>query len=117
MTTLRAVQPSLPPPTMKHDTLQTNNNNKLDVPSSSKYDLEESDDAGSDCFFPPASQRLAPVGAAQEEAREAAKMPGMKEEDATLKRKLREMEEEQEELNASLMAMTSHFAKVDCCAF
>ena len=33
-------------------------------------------------------------------------------EDKKLKKKLREMEEEQEELNSSLMAMTSHFAKV-----
>ena len=29
-----------------------------------------------------------------------------------LKRRIKEMEEDQEELNSSLMALTSHFAKV-----
>ncbi len=34
--------------------------------------------------------------------------------DDILKQRIREMEEEQEELNSSLMSMTSHFAKVSC---
>ena len=43
--------------------------------------------------------------------------PGSPGEDAALKRRLARMEEEQEELNDSLMAMTSHFAKVRCSFF
>ena len=87
---------------------------------------------------PPAGKRLAPVGqAANEEDEQPSKMKseggamtldsgamfaalggggmggGCGSGDADeLQRRIEEMEEEQEELNSSLMSMTSHFAKV-----
>ena len=90
-------------------------------------------------LFPPSGKRLAPVGAnAEDDAlldeneatldKAKAELELMQEEQqllllgggggggegdaCELKRRLREMEDEQEELNSSLMSMTSHFAKV-----
>ena len=115
------------------------NKQHLDLPSPRRggskwpYGEDESDDGNaSDCYLPPSGQRLAPVGAAQDQDEvdgggAGKKMPAAEAGDGDaasssllmspghdegLKRKLREMEDEQEELNASLMAMTSHFAKV-----
>jgi len=89
-----------------------------------------------DQFVPPPGRRLAPVGGNEKEKEDddcfkafAAERAGkdspnkkaaMAAEEGdeadvdgdSLKEKLRRMEDEQEELNSSLMAMTSHFAKV-----
>ena len=93
-------------------------------------------------YFPPKGQRLAPVGAASTEDEDSmatscpAKAKGRETDDSStenggsgggllmgdgrngdgghlaLEEKLRQMEEDQEELNTSLMSLTSHFAKV-----
>ena len=100
-------------------------NKKIQIQKSAEieaYDSEVDLD-----LFPPTSTRLAPVGANAEDdaARKAEVMRSLLSEaeqqeahmcddgDAhELRRRLEEMEEEQEELNSSLMSMTSHFAKV-----
>ena len=89
-------------------------------------------------LYPPSGKRLAPVGAASNEDEDmnfngastlqnpmsmtASNGLGLCErpmpasdgglESAVLEEKLRQMEEDQEELNTSLMSLTSHFAKV-----
>ena len=87
-------------------------------------------------LFPPRGKRLAPVGANADddddsscrkaevlrtlmcEAEQQQLMQqqggGSAGEAEELRRRLREMEDDQEELNTSLMSMTSHYAKVSC---
>lgn len=78
-------------------------------------------------LYPPSGKRLAPVGAAsnEEEDMKGAMRPppslqlhnGSMSSGTVhnpLEEKLRQMEEDQEELNTSLMSLTSHFAKVPC---
>lgn len=74
-------------------------------------------------LFPPTGKRLAPVGAASNEdedvmaSKDASSadfhLPvGPSSSSNELEERLRQMEEDQEELNTSLMSLTSHFAKV-----
>ena len=90
-----------------------------------------------DDFYPPAGKRLAPVGAAaneEEDMKVSAVMRPLQQAQPSslllhghggsmcsgsgtvvnnqLEERLRQMEEDQEELNTSLMSLTSHFAKV-----
>ena len=88
---------------------------------------DENDSDDFDSCFPPAGQRLAPVGANADDDAAVMKelklgggggdscepaMPESAASTAQLELRLQELEDEQEELNSSLLAMTSHFAKV-----
>ena len=116
----------------------SNNSRYLSPPSSNKLwqISSDSDDEGGESTstdpeeldfarrsFPPVGKRLAPVGANAEEDNKSKSMADellqkssssvMIDEDShELKEQIRRMELEQEELNDSLMSMTSHFAKV-----
>ena len=100
---------------------------QLSSPCQLYSDLEDDFD-----LYPPSGKRLAPVGAASNEdfdmdstgnglasaaSFEASGLgnPNFSASDGlshVLEERLRQMEEDQEELNTSLMSLTSHFAKV-----
>ena len=76
-------------------------------------------------LFPPSGTRLAPVGAASNEDEDIMASKNLAASSSSdfsstavasasteLEERLRQMEEDQEELNSSLMSLTSHFAKV-----
>ena len=86
---------------------------QLSSPCHNYYSDEDLD------LFPPSGKRLAPVGAAsnEDEPTMASVSPRMKlslnePQNNQLEERLKQMEEDQEELNSSLIQLTSHFAKV-----
>ena len=86
---------------------------QLSSPCHNYYSDEDLD------LFPPSGKRLAPVGAAsnEDEPSMASVSPRMKlslnePQNNQLEERLKQMEEDQEELNSSLIQLTSHFAKV-----
>ena len=93
---------------------------QLSSPSQNYYSDDDFD------LYPPRGKRLAPVGAAsnEDEASHAMTAYGdgsglnlpqpqaLTSDNNQLEERLRQMEEDQEELNSSLMSLTSHFAKV-----
>ena len=86
---------------------------QLSSPCHNYYSDEDLD------LFPPSGKRLAPVGAASNEDEQpsmASVSPrinlSLNEPQNQLEERLKQMEEDQEELNSSLIQLTSHFAKV-----
>ena len=96
---------------------------QLSSPSQNYYSDDDFD------LYPPRGKRLAPVGAASNEDESSHAMTSycdgggghlpqpLTSDNNQLEERLRQMEEDQEELNSSLMSLTSHFAKVlfFCC--
>ena len=95
---------------------------QLSSPSQNYYSDDDFD------LYPPRGKRLAPVGAASNEDENSHAMTAygdggglggnlpqpqaLTSDNNQLEERLRQMEEDQEELNSSLMSLTSHFAKV-----
>lgn len=99
--------------------LEKSSRSQLSSPSQNYY----SDDDFDLYPHPPRGKRLAPVGAASNEDEISNVMAAYSSEgqfnlenstsdNNQLEERLKQMEEDQEELNSSLMSLTSHFAKV-----
>ena len=91
--------------------LEKSSRSQLSSPSQNYYSDDDFD------LYPPKGKRLAPVGAASNEDEIGVKMAWNQDQIVTsdnnqLEERLKQMEEDQEELNNSLMSLTSHFAKV-----
>ena len=93
--------------------LEKSPRSQLSSPSQNYYSDDDFD------LYPPRGKRLAPVGADfnEDETSMAYCSSGLPQplsasDNNQLEERLRQMEEDQEELNSSLMSLTSHFAKV-----
>ena len=95
--------------------LEKSSRSQLSSPSQNYYSDDDFD------LYPPKGKRLAPVGAASNEDEMSTGMAwnqdnacglNVTSDNNQLEERLKQMEEDQEELNNSLMSLTSHFAKV-----